>query len=487
MVKLKQLVKDLENVVIKGSKEVEISGLSSHSKQVAPGDLYIAKKGLKTHGMEYIKDACLAGAKAVVSDFYNPFYKEMTQIICEDVSLVEAILAKKFYQDPSKDLFLCGITGTNGKTTTAYLIQHLLSQGKTPCGLIGTVEIITGKMRTHARMTTPDVIAVNRFLKEMVNSHLKAAVMEVSSHALDQGRTRGIEFDHVVFTHITHDHLDYHGSFENYVEAKSRLFLADNHVKQKRATVNSDCPYAERMSRYLPTHRVSLNDPKADFFVSSYQLMPEKTLIEFHHLGKSYTLESPLIGLFNIYNVMLAVSVARAKGMTFAQIDKRLKLFPQVPGRMQRLEGFDMSVYIDYAHTEDALEKVLKTLKAMSFSKIILVFGCGGDRDQAKRKKMGQVAALYADKTILTSDNPRHEDPQAIIDMIASGMAHADMERQVDRKEAIFRALSMAKPADCVLIAGKGHENYQIFQNKTVEFNDAEIALSFLNRSKGPT
>jgi UDP-N-acetylmuramoyl-L-alanyl-D-glutamate--2,6-diaminopimelate ligase len=482
MVKLKQLVKDLEGIQIKGSKEVEISGLSSHSKKVAPGDLFFAKRGTKTHGMEYIKDAFLAGAKAIVTDLYNPFYKDTTQIICNDVAKLEAILAKKFYQDPSLSLYLCGITGTNGKTTTSYLIQHLLSTKKKPCGLIGTIEVISGKNRMMAAMTTPDVLAINKYLKEMHVSNLTHCVMEVSSHALDQNRVAGLEFDHVIFTNITQDHLDYHGTFENYLEAKKKLFFNNNQIKKKSATINIDCPFGKEMASHLEFKTVSLKDQKADFFVSSYQLLKDKTKICLHHEGHQYKLSYPLVGVFNIYNVVEAISCAIDAKMTMEEIEKKLKLFTHVPGRLQRLNGFDFSVFVDFAHTEDALKQILMTLKQMEFERIILVFGCGGDRDKEKRALMGKVASDLADLTILTNDNPRSEEPAKIIEMIESGMKK-DAKKHVilDRKEAIFFALQTATKKDCVLIAGKGHENFQIFQNKTVEFNDAEIALSFLN------
>jgi UDP-N-acetylmuramoyl-L-alanyl-D-glutamate--2,6-diaminopimelate ligase len=483
MVKLKNLIKDIDGLEVKGSKEIEISGLSSHSKKVAPGDLFFAKKGYLSDGADYIKDAFLAGAKAVVTDLYNPFFKTITQIVTKDVKTLEGILAKKFYQNPSKDLFLVGITGTNGKTSIAYLIQHLFSSKQLGCGMIGTIEVNTGKSRFQAALTTPEIISINRYLKEMVNFGYHCCAMEVSSHALDQNRVAQIEFDHVIFTNLTQDHLDYHKDMDSYKNAKKNLFNVEPTSKLKTATVNIDCPYAFDMMQGLPTKTVSMIDPRADFFVSSYRLFPTFTEIEVVFKDKKMSFTYPLIGRYNIYNVVSAVSCAIHKGLSILEIEKRLKSFPGVPGRLQQVKGAKFPIYIDFAHTEDALKQVLTTLKELKFKKLILVFGCGGDRDQSKREKMGQVAAILADHSIITSDNPRSEDPLTIAQMVESGMnKQASYEIILDRKEAIEKAILLAEETDCVVITGKGHEAYQIFQNKSVEFSDYETALRFINR-----
>ncbi len=482
MVKIKQLIKDIEGIQVKGSKEIEISGLSSHSKAVAPGDLFFAKKGSKSHGLDYVKDAFLAGAKAIVTDMFNPFYKDKTQIIVDDVAKVEPILAKKFYSDPSKDLYLIGITGTNGKTTVAYLIQHLLSTQKLLSGMIGTVEVITGKNRFFSHLTTPDVISINKYLKEMCSQGVKSCVMEVSSHALDQKRVEGLDFDHVIFTNITQDHLDYHQSFENYLKSKQKLFKKSYGKKKRVATINIDSPYASFMMEELDCITVSLENPNAHFFVKSYQLFCDHTEIVLSYQNKLLNFSYPLVGKFNIYNVVEAISCAYHAGLSFSEIEKRLKNFKSVPGRLQIVPSKKYSVFVDFAHTEDALYQVLMTLKQINNPKIILVFGCGGDRDQDKRSKMGQVASKLADYTIITSDNPRSEDPAEIARMIQSGMLKDHSHEVIlDRKEAIKKAIELASSNECVLIAGKGHESYQIFQNKTIEFNDFDVALKLLN------
>lgn len=482
MVKLKQLLKDIEGLSVKGSKEIEISGLSCHSKMVAPGDLFFAKKGHKAHGLDYVKDACLAGAKAIVTDLYNPFYKSVTQIIYPDVVALEPILAKKFYQNPSKDLFLVGITGTNGKTTTSFLIRHLLSTKQSGCGLVGTIEVNTGKNRFYSLLTTPDSISLNKYLKEMLAFGFKSCAMEVSSHALQQNRVVGLDFDHVVFTNLTQDHLDYHQTMENYLEVKKKLFALSDLVKPREATVNIDCPYSGHMMQGLKTSTISLKNPEATFYVSSYKLFADHTEISLKAFGKTYDISFPLIGVFNIYNVLCAISVAHHAGLTFSEIEKKLKTFSLVPGRLQLVKGAKFPIYIDFAHTEDAMYQILTTLKQLNFRKIFLVFGCGGDRDQDKRPKIGKVAATLADHCIITSDNPRSEDPKMIAEMIMSGMPSiSSLEVILDRKEAIKKAIMLAQENDCVVITGKGHEAYQIFQNKTVEFSDYDTVLSLIN------
>ena len=481
MTKLKSLLKDLPNVVVKGSKDVTISGLTSHSKRVAPGDLYFAKKGRSAHGAEFIKDAVLSGAKAIVTDLYNPFFKTITQLIVDDVEAFEVLLSKKFYGDPGSKLFLVGITGTSGKTTTSFLIRHILSTKSHPCGLIGGVEIDTGKYHRAAELTTPDILSINKYLKEMTLNNASSCAMEVSSHALDQGRVKGLEFDLVIFTNLTRDHLDYHKTHEHYRESKAKLFAPQEGSKETKAIINSDCPHAKFMMQGLPLITYSLEDPQADYFIKAFSLSPFKTEFILSHLGSDYRFEVPLIGKFNLYNVLAAIITGYQYGFSFPEMAKKLETFSGVPGRMQVIKTESFNVVVDHSHKEDSLENVLKTLRSISHGRIITVFGCGGDRDLSKRPKMGKIASDYSDIVIVTSDNPRSEEPETIIDEIVKGIsAGATYEIIVNRKDAIARALSIARAQDWVLIAGKGHEQTQIFQNKTIEFNDYEVAKTLL-------
>jgi UDP-N-acetylmuramoyl-L-alanyl-D-glutamate--2,6-diaminopimelate ligase len=481
MTKLKSLLKDLPEVVVKGSKDVTISGLTSHSKRVAPGDLYFAKKGRTAHGAEFIKDAVLSGAKAIVTDLYNPFFKTITQLIVDDVEAFEVLFSKKFYSDPSSKLFLVGITGTSGKTTTSFLIRHILSTKSHPCGLIGGVEIDTGKHHLVAELTTPDILSINKYLKEMTVNNASSCAMEVSSHALDQGRVRGLEFDLVIFTNLTQDHLDYHKTHEEYKQAKAKLFIPKAGPKETKSIINIDCPHAPSMMQGLPVLTYSLEDPSADYYIKAFSLASLKTEFILSHQGNDYRFEVPLIGKFNLYNTLAAIITGHQYGFSFLEIAKKLESFPGVPGRMQVIKAENFHVVIDNSHKEDALENVLKTLRSISLGKIITVFGCGGDRDQSKRPKMGKIASDYSDTVIVTSDNPRSEDPEAIIQDVLGGISKkASYKIIVNRKEAIAFALSIARAQDWVLIAGKGHEQTQIFQNKTIEFNDYEVAKAIL-------
>jgi len=480
MMKLKTLLQGLP-LEIKGKKDIDITGLCSHSKKVAPGNLFIAKKGFKTDGSLFIEEAVKAGAAAVVTDLYNPFLN-LTQIIIETPQEIEAILAQRFYHHPSQELFLVGITGTNGKTTTSYLVKHLLEETPHECGLIGTIESIIKDHRLPAERTTPDVITLHHYLRDMVQQKCTSAVMEVSSHALVQGRVAAIDFDVCVFTNLGQDHLDYHHTIENYAAAKALLFserLNSSQKNKKVAVVNLDDPYTPFLLKENQTQRLSyaLKSPQADLRVTQLSLSGKGSVFDVEYLGKKIEMSTSLVGRFNVYNSLAAVGVALAKGISLERVAARLKTFSSVPGRLQKVATYQGAhVYIDFAHTEKALDNVLSTLKEFATGKIVTVFGCGGDRDQEKRPKMARVAEIYSDTVILTSDNPRSEDPEKIIHEMLKGITHKDnVYVEIDRKTAIEKALSLATSQDTVLIAGKGHESTQIFRDKVIPFSDKAV------------
>jgi UDP-N-acetylmuramoyl-L-alanyl-D-glutamate--2,6-diaminopimelate ligase len=477
--KLKTLVQDL-NVQIKGKKDLEITGISSHSKQVAPGNLFVAKKGVKTDGLLFIEEALEGGASAILTDLYNPFL-EVTQVIAENPKELEAEIAKRFYKDPSESLFLVGITGTNGKTTTSYLIKHLIEDGKNDCGLIGTIESLVGDHRFPSSLTTPDIITVNKYLSEMVRYGSKSAVMEVTSHGLIQKRVEGIAFDVAVFTNLTQDHLDYHGTMEEYAEAKSLLF---GPLKpSSAAVVNFDDVYSSLMVEDTVAKIVSyaIENTKADLLAKEIQLSPNGLSFVAHYQEEKQKIEVSLIGRFNVYNCLAAIGVALLKGMKLEEIAKKLKQFKAVVGRLEKVSNArELNVYVDFAHTDKALENVLLTLREFTQGRIIVVVGCGGDRDKDKRPKMAYAAEKYSHVMILTSDNPRSEDPYQIIEEMLKGVI--DKERcviEVDRKKAIEKALSLATKEDIVLVAGRGHEQMQILRDKSVPFSDREVVQSY--------
>ncbi len=475
--KLKNLLKDIEGCVVKGSKEIEITGLSSNSKVVVPGHLFVAKKGSADDGNKYISEAVSAGAVAVLTDIYNPFVKAV-QIIHSDIRAVEAQLASQYYQHPSSQLYVVGVTGTNGKTTSSFIYKHLLDSLDKPCGLIGTIDWIVKETHYKATHTTPDVITCQRLLREMVMQGCQAVSMEVASHALDQNRVGSIDFDVAVFTNLTQDHLDYHKDMDTYATAKARLFKG---LSQKSlAIVNSDDPAYKLMLKECRALVMTYGlEDNADVRASDIICYPDKTTCQISYKGHSRPFSWSMRGRYNIYNLLSAVGLGLSIGLKLEEVLPILARFKGVRGRLEAVENpYGLNVFVDYAHTDDALHNVLKTLvEAKKGGRLIVVFGCGGNRDTTKRPKMGKVAADLADKVYITSDNPRDEEPESIISQILAGIAdksHVCVE--VDRRQAIAAAIKEAGPADMVLIAGKGHETYQIFSHRTIEFDDAQVA-----------
>lgn len=489
-VKLKKLLKNISVKEIKGPKDVEITGLTSNSKSVGPGNLFIAKKGLTVDGAKFIPDAIAAGASAVVTDFYNPFYPQITQIIHPNAAAIEPAIAKEFYGDPVRRLFLVGITGTNGKTTTAYLVRHLLEQKGKQCGLIGTIEWIVGKHVFPSGKTTPDLLQNYKLFHDMVGSGCQDCVMEVSSHALDQGRVAPFEFDVAVFTNLTQDHLDYHATMEEYGNAKAKLFSSlRKGIKKfpKTAVVNADSPHLEQMLAGYSGNCIRYGiDHPCDLRANSISLTPDGMEFDVDFRGQIQKFASPLIGRYNVYNALAAAGVAIARGLKLSEIAEALKKFSKVPGRLERVPNrHRLHIFVDYAHTEDALANVLMMLQELKKGRLITVFGCGGDRDKSKRAKMGAVAEKFSDFSIITSDNPRNEDPEEIIRNILAGITKlAQALVIVDRAEAIQKAIECAKPNDIVLIAGKGHENYQILAKETIQFDDRAVAMAACSHKK---
>lgn len=490
--KLRKLFKNIENAQIKGSKDLEINGICSNSKLVAPGNLFIARKGRVDDGAKYISEAINAGAVAILTDMFDPSLKDVAQIIHPQVREVEGVLAAEYYQYPSDELFMVGITGTNGKTTTSFLTQFLLDRLSGPSGLIGTIEYVIGQQRYQATRTTPDVVSNHKMLREMCVQGCNSAVLEVTSHALDQGRVNGIHFDVAVFTNLTLDHLDYHGTMEAYGDAKNKLFQKiskENPPKSKTfppvAIVNADSPWNKHILKGCTTKIFYFGiENKADLKASHIELTPEGTEFTLHLEGKSYPAFTQMIGRYNVYNCLAAVSVMLAKGFNLPEILSALKEFPSVPGRLEPVKNpLGLKIYVDFAHSDDALQNVLECLAELKTGRIITVFGCGGDRDQNKRPKMAQVAEQFSDLCILTSDNPRSEDPEKICLEVKTGFSSkANYILEIDRQKAIEKAIDAASSEDIILIAGKGHETYQIFAHKTIEFDDRKVVRQICQR-----
>lgn len=486
--KLSRLLKDIPVKNVKGSKDLMITGVCSNSKLVAPGNLFVARKGRADDGTTYIPEAIASGATAIVTDIYDPLVpKNVTQVIHKNVGSIEGQLAAHYYKHPSDEMFMVGLGGTNGKTTTSFMIYHLLNGSTTRCGLIGTIEYIIGNNRYKATRTTPDVTSTHRLLREMVLQGCSSAVMEVTSHALDQGRVDQVEFDVGIFSNLTLDHLDYHHTMEEYAKAKQKLYLFLDPKKQKRvhsfpktAIVNSDAAWHEMMiqgckGQILTYGLVGAADVKA----VDIQLTPGGTHFAIEYRGEKVPAFSPLVGRYNVYNYLAAASVGLVRKMPLKEIVARLATVPPPPGRLESVENpLGLRIYVDFAHSDDALMNVLECLNEFKTGRVIVVFGCGGNRDASKRPKMAKVCEKNADVVIVTSDNPRSESPESIIKEIRCGFSHPDSHIfEVDRRLAIKRAIEMATKDDLILIAGKGHETYQIFGHKTVEFDDRKVAF----------
>lgn len=473
--KLKKLLAHVSLDVFRGSKEVEITGLCADSKRIAPGNLFIAKKGMSDDGSRYIDEALSAGAAAILSSDPNPFLKDVVQLTHPDIPFVEGKLAAAFYNDPSHELSAIGVTGTSGKTTTTYILKHLLGQ---ECGLIGGVEYIMGQTRRSAEKTTPDVISNHKMLREMVSAGCKTCAIEVSSHGLVQRRVDQIAFKAALFTNLSHEHLDYHKTMEEYASAKQLLF--NDLGNQGVAVINLESPYAQSMVKHCPARIVTFGfTPKADLCAHDIALSLQGTTFKATWQGITLLFSWKLIGAHNVLNALGALATLLAWGYDFALMPKLLRTFQSVPGRLERVGR--SSVFVDHAHKPDALDNVLSCLcKAKTKGRVITVFGCGGDRDKVKRPLMAKIAEKWSDMTIITSDNPRSEDPQAIIAQILSGFTSTQFVVEPDRYKAIEKAIAMASGDDIVLIAGKGHENVQIFAHKSIPFDDRVIASEIL-------
>lgn len=478
---LGELIQRLTVITVQGSVDREITGIRYDSRRVVPGDLFVAVKGFVSDGHAFIEQAVEKGAVAVVGE-QSALSRRATVIVVPNSRAALAQLAAAYFGFPSRRLRMLGVTGTNGKSTTTFLIRHLLQRANQSTGLIGTVRYEVGERRLPAVRTTPESLDLQELLSQCVDAGCRNVVMEVASQALSLGRVNEIDFDVAVFTNLTQDHLDFHGSMKNYFDAKATLFdrMRQNRAKEAKAVINSDDPYGQqliaRYGRELSVVTFGMG-ARAEFRASDFNIEMNGTSYRLDAKERSYLVRLPLIGRFNIYNSLAALAAAHAVGLDMRSAVLALAKAPQVPGRLEAVQAKrKYQVFVDYAHTDDALLNVVKTCRDLNPARLIVVFGCGGNRDKMKRPLMGAVADLYADYSIITSDNPRNEDPESIIRDVESGFKHKNYEKIVDRKEAISRAVAMAQPRDIVLIAGKGHEKYQEFNDHTVPFDDVEFA-----------
>ena len=465
-----------------GPGELEVSGLSYDSRRVHRGHLFAALHGVKQDGLEFVKAAKRKGAVAVLSDRAPTM--EIPWIEASNPRAALADIAAAFYGRPARRLSLAGVTGTNGKTTTAFLIDAALRANARVTGLLGTVETRIAGRPKSASLTTPESLDLQALLREMVDEGVTHATLEVSSHALVQDRVRGLSFSAAVFTNLTRDHLDFHGGFEPYFEAKKLLFTQHLHP-EGQAIVNADDEHGAILAALLRGPRCRTFGLNSEAHIRPEGLEVSLNGVRFDCLtpdGRA-RVDSPLVGLFNVSNLLGAIGALMALGLSPADAARGVSSLEGVPGRMERVDvGQPFTVIVDYAHTDDALRNLLDTLRSLQPRRVITVFGCGGDRDRSKRPLMGSVAAQRSDLVIATSDNPRSEPPQGILDEIAQGFKNhtTPFKLIADRREAIEVALRAAGPGDLVAIAGKGHEATQIIRERRLPFDDRLVAKEIL-------
>ena len=469
--------------------ETRIGSLAYDSRRVRPGSLFFCVTGFSQDGHDFAAQALADGAVALVVE--RRLHLGVPEVLVASTRAAMGPVAARFYGDPSKRMTVIGITGTNGKTTTAFLVRALLEATGTQCGLLGTIRSVIGGVERPAERTTPEAIDLHGTLRAMLDGGDQACAMEVSSHALALGRVAEVRFAGAVFTNLTQDHLDFHDSMEDYYAAKRRLFGSPSVAEGKGAAVNVvnlDDPYGQRLAGELEQTVTYAIDHRADYRAQITQMDRHGARLALQSPAGERTLTLPLPGRFNVYNALAALASVHALGYDLDALVAALEAGVHVPGRFESLDaGQEFTVLVDYAHTPDSLENVLLATRELAPGRVICVFGAGGDRDRGKRPLMGQIAARLADVTIVTSDNPRSESPQAIIQEILQGIpaerltADGPVQVQVDRRAAIVQALELAQPHDVVVIAGKGHEQGQELANRVkLPFDDATIAREAL-------
>lgn len=486
MMKLKELISALDLKRAKLIEDPEIRGISYHSQEVKKGHIFICIKGFMTDGHFYIKEAIENGALAIVVEDWQNGNFPLSQVMVKNSRIALAQLAQKYYDYPSRKIKLIGITGTNGKTTTCFLTESIFRNAGYRTGLLGTIHYqIAGKKEKAAR-TTPESSDLQRILAEMVNNQVKYSVMEVSSHALDLYRVHGSKFTVAALTNLSQDHLDYHKDMKSYQEAKESLFSMN---QVQRRVLNIDDDLGKKLAKIYPESTTYGLSKNAQVRATEIDYEGERLKVKISTPDNEFTLQPKLKGRFNIYNILSATSIAESQGISTKSITKGIEEIDNIPGRFEFVErGQDFRVIIDYAHSPDSLENVLKSARDITRGRLFIVFGCGGDRDTLKRPLMGEVAAKLSDFIFITSDNPRSEEPQKIMKQIEEGIkksrSKANYTMIENRKEAIFSAINQSAKDNTVIIAGKGHENYQIFKNQVIHFSDMEVAEEALSQRR---
>jgi UDP-N-acetylmuramoyl-L-alanyl-D-glutamate--2,6-diaminopimelate ligase len=477
---LQDILPESEIRAYEGSLDIPVSGVAYDSRKVEQGNVFVAIRGSQQDGHHYIEDAIRAGATAVVVE-RDVTVSSGTKIRVPDGRRALALIADRFYNHPSGSLILVGVTGTNGKTTTTYLIRSILDEAGYCTGLVGTVAHWIGSREIPAVHTTPESVDLQALLREMLQSGVGAVVLEVSSHALEMDRVLGLDFDIAVFTNLTHDHLDFHGDLVHYRDAKLKLFSALG--PEQVAILNADDRVSEYFARHTKARIITYGltseaQVSGRFSLSSFQ----GSRVQVRWWDGEADVELALSGRHNVHNCLAAFATGLALAIPVERIVKGLESIARVPGRYELVDlGQPFSVIVDYAHTPDALRVVLTSAGDLASGRLLCVFGCGGDRDREKRPIMGRIASEHADWSFVTSDNPRTEDPSRVIEDIVSGIEGTNWSVIPDRRQAIGEALRTARPGDVVVVAGKGHEDYQIIGHQRFPFDDRLVVREVLN------
>jgi UDP-N-acetylmuramoyl-L-alanyl-D-glutamate--2,6-diaminopimelate ligase len=509
-VDLLQLLEKVDVLEVHGTRAREIEGICFDSRRCEADFLFVAIAGLKSDGHLFVPEAVRRGAKAIVYEKEIARHASYTSIRVRDSRRALGVLGKNFFDNPSGALGLIGVTGTNGKTTVTYLLESILREAGHEPGVIGTINYHWGTTVLPASHTTPESFELQRLLAGIRNAGVTHVVMEVSSHALELRRVEDCEFDLGIFMNLTRDHLDFHGTMEDYFASKKRFFTdllaGEKNGRRQGRIINIDDPWGRKLAEELrpATGLVTFGiDAIAFVQAKEVELSLGEIRAEIETPAGAFPLRAPLIGRFNLYNILAATAAAFHLGIPLSAIQRGIEIAKPVPGRLEKIsESGEPAVFVDYAHSEDALRRVLQNLARFREGRIITVFGCGGDRDRGKRPLMGRAAAEQSDLVIVTSDNPRSEDPLAIIGAIEGGIDTSLMKKLspeefrsadagkfytvvANRREAIDLAIDLASPADIVLIAGKGHEDYQILGAKTIQFDDRTVGREALDRLRG--
>ncbi len=486
---LRDLASHLAKVTIAGSLDAEVHAITASSREVAPGMIFAAIRGTTLDGHQFINEALAAGATAILAESAQPsdYSAPATWLHVPDSRIAVAVLASVIAGQPWQDMAMVGVTGTNGKTTTAFLLHHIMKSAWHRAGLLGTILVDDGVKCQPAKHTTPDSIELSGVLARMRDNGCRGVAMEVSSHGIHQKRVSSIGFDACIFTNLTQDHLDYHGTLDAYFQAKAGWFYdiaANPRGKKPVAIINIDDAHGADLAAALDGKMSVIRfgfGVHCDFRANNFRQSARGMEFELAAKGKTYLVRAPLIGRFNVYNLLGSIAAASACGIKAREAVASLTDSPQVPGRMENVgNAGGATVFVDYAHTPDALENACRTLKELDPRRLITVFGCGGDRDKTKRPLMGAAASRHSDACVVTSDNPRSEDPLVIIREIESGLSGNAFRSIPDRAEAIAFAVKNSLSGDVILIAGKGHETTQQFSDTTVDFDDCKHASKAL-------